>query len=311
MFKKPQYSISMDKKVSEKFPPQKTRVVLGLLGIKLDGIKHEDRWMMWRPTIGAVMQKDWPVDRFELLYEERFSPLAKFVVNDLRGCSPHTEVREQLVNLGPNAWDFESVYDGLLTFAENYPFDPDHEEYFIHITTGTHVAQICLFLLTETGQLPARLLQTGPDHRSTRETKAMGRIDIIDLDLSRYDRLATRFAKAQTEARDLLKSGIPTNNQSFNALIGMIEQVALRSREPILLTGPTGAGKSQLARRICELRRQRCGAEGEICGSELCYPAGRCGHEHAVWPRERRFHRGHGGPRRRAAGSGWRLVISG
>jgi transcriptional regulatory protein RtcR len=256
--------MTMDKKASSSPSQAKTRVVLGLLGVKLDGIKHDERWTMWRPTLGALLQKDWPVDRFELLFEERYRPLANFVSNDMRGCSPHTEVREQTIDLGPNAWDFESVYDGLLTFVENYPFDPDNEEYFIHITTGTHVAQICLFLLTETGQLPAKLLQTGPDHRSSKETKAAGRIDIIDLDLSRYDRLATRFARAQTEARDLLRSGIPTNNKSFNTLIGMIEQVALRSREPILLTGPTGAGKSQLARRICELRRQRCGLKGKF-----------------------------------------------
>ena len=254
----------MDTPLSQNTPARKPRVVLGLLGTKLDGIKHGDRWTMWRPSVGAVLQKAWPVDRFELLFEQRFEPLADFVMSDMRGCSPHTEVRPQVISLGQNPWDFESVYDGLLTFAESYPFDSDKEDYFIHITTGTHVAQICLFLLTETGRLPAKLLQTGPDHRAPKEAKAAGQFDIIDLDLSRYDRLATRFAREQTEARDLLKSGIATRNAQFNALIGMIEQVALRSKEPTLLTGPTGAGKSQLARRICELRRQRCGLKGKF-----------------------------------------------
>jgi transcriptional regulatory protein RtcR len=256
----------VDKNVSQNTSSGKPRVVIGLLGTKLDGIKHNDRWSMWRPSVSAVLQKEWPVDRFDLLFEEKFRPLAQFVMKDMRGCSPHTEVREQSITLGENPWDFESVYDGLLTFAESYPFDPDKEDYFIHITTGTHVAQICLFLLTETRQIPARLLQTGPNHRRSKEPTeaAAGQIDIIDLDLSRYDRLATRFAREQTEARELLKSGIKTNNKSFNALIGMIEHVALRSKEPILLTGPTGAGKSQLARRICELRRQRCALKGKF-----------------------------------------------
>lgn len=253
----------MDKLISQNQPSVKPRVVIGLLGTKLDGIKHDDRWIMWRPSLGAVLQKDWPVDRFELLYEEKFSPLANFVMSDMRGAAPHTEVRPRIVSMGDNPWDFESVYDALATFAEGYPFDPDKEDYFIHITTGTHVAQICLFLLTETGQLPAKLLQTGPNHRGTSTEKAMGRVDIIDLDLSRYDRLATRFERQQTEARDFLRSGIPTKDAAFNALIGMIERVALRSKEPMLLTGPTGAGKSQLARRISELRRQRCGLKGK------------------------------------------------
>jgi transcriptional regulatory protein RtcR len=38
-------------------------------------------------------------------------------------------------------------------------------------------------------------------------------------------------------------------------MIDEIEQVAVRSRAPVLLMGPTGAGKSQLARRIFELKR--------------------------------------------------------
>jgi transcriptional regulator with GAF, ATPase, and Fis domain len=54
-----------------------------------------------------------------------------------------------------------------------------------------------------------------------------------------------------------LKSGIATRNAPFNELIEQLEHVAARSRDPILLTGPTGAGKSQLAKRIYELKRAR------------------------------------------------------
>lgn len=255
----------MDKKLSPASPSPKRRVVLGLLGVKLDGIKHDDRWNKWRPTLGAIMQPDWPVDRFELIYQKAFEALGNFVIKDMMTASPNTEVKKYHIDIGANPWDFESVYAGLAAFAEDYPFDTDKEEYFIHITTGTHVAQICLFLLTETGKLPGKLLQTGPRHRSVEgDAKAAGRIDIIDLDLSRYDKLATRFAREQTEARDFLKSGIKTKNAEFNTLIDKIEQVALRSKEPILLTGPTGAGKSQLARRVYELRQQRCGLKGKF-----------------------------------------------
>jgi len=60
-----------------------------------------------------------------------------------------------------------------------------------------------------------------------------------------------------TEARTFLKSGIETHNKRFNALIEQIEHVAIASRDPILLMGPTGAGKSQLAKRIYELKKLR------------------------------------------------------
>jgi len=47
-------------------------------------------------------------------------------------------------------------------------------------------------------------------------------------------------------------------------LIERIEQVAVHSREPLLLMGPTGAGKSRLARRIFELKRARHQVAGEF-----------------------------------------------
>jgi transcriptional regulatory protein RtcR len=241
---------------------QKT-IVLGLLGTRMDAAAGEDRWGVWRPTVSVIQQPDWPVDRFELLYESRWAELAERVMADMREAAPHTEVRGQMVSLGENPWDFESVYDGLFAFARGYAFEPETEDYFIHITTGTHVAQICLFLLTETRHLPAKLLQTAPKQQAHSRKRAEGRVDIIDLDLARYDRLQTRFAEEQRETRQHLKSGIATKNRAFNALIERIERVAAASRDAMLLTGPTGAGKSQLARRIYELR-QRAGLRGKF-----------------------------------------------
>src|SRR5882762_3571471 len=117
----------------------------------------------------------------------------------------------------------------------------------------THVAQICLFLLTESRWLPGRLIQCSPD----RDRGSPGNIKIIDLDLSRYDRIASRFQQEQREGVSYLKGGIETRNTAFNRLIDRIEQVAIATRDPLLLMGPTGAGKSRLARRIYELKKMR------------------------------------------------------
>src|SRR5205085_12551862 len=75
------------------------------------------------------------------------------------------------------------------------------------------------------------------------------------LDPSRYDSRAQRVAQQVRATRDLLKSGIATRNAAFNRMIEQIETVATRSRAPMLLMGPTGAGKSQLARRVFELKK--------------------------------------------------------
>lgn len=89
-----------------------------------------------------------------------------------------------------------------------------------------------------------------------------GTYAIIDLDLSKYDRLASRFHEEMHDDLSFLKSGIETRNQRFNELIEQIERVAINSAAPLLLAGPTGAGKSRLARRIYELKKARRQIEG-------------------------------------------------
>src|SRR5207237_10012003 len=78
---------------------------------------------------------------------------------------------------------------------------------------------------------------------------------VIDLALSPYDRIAARYAPFAAWYSSFLKSGTATRNAAFTRMIDEIEQVAIRSRAPLLLMGPTGAGKSQLARRVYELKR--------------------------------------------------------
>ena len=235
-------------------------VIIGLLGSELDkGIKA-DRWTRWRPTVATCQHPDLPVDRFELLFQERHRALAEVVSRDLVEVSPGTRVNAHTLALN-DPWDLEEVYGALHDFARATRFAPDDEDYLVHITTGTHVAQICMFLLAESRHFPARLLQTSPPRKDRETHKPLegpaGSYRIIDLDLSRYDRIASRFRREQSDAITELKAGIATRSASFNRLIERIEFVAANSRAPMLLMGPTGAGKSQLAKRVFDLRRSR------------------------------------------------------
>lgn len=235
-------------------PPAKL-VVLGFLGSRLDAGTESNRWSEWRPSVAICQHEHLLVHRFELLHLPKEEPLARLVAEDIASVSPETEVRAHLLPV-QDPWDFEEVYGSLHDFARAYSFDTEHEDYLVHITTGTHVAQICLFLLTESRHLPGKLLQCSPPARRYQQ-EPIGTYRIIDLDLSKYDQLATRFELDQQQATSFLKSGIATRDAEFNRLIDRIERVVIASDAPLLLTGPTGAGKSQLARRIYELKRQR------------------------------------------------------
>lgn len=227
-------------------------VVIGLLGPVLDKGKNPDRWNRWRPSVSLARQDDLKVDRIELLVQSKFQGLGDIVAEDIRSVSPDTVVNLHRVTL-PDPWDFASVYGSLADFAEGYSFDEENEEYLVHISTGTHVSQICMFLLTETRRIPARLIQTSPHPKDRSDP---GEYRVIDLDLSRYDRLASRFEGERREGVSFLKAGIETRDERFNALMDRIEEVALASDAPMLLTGPTGVGKTALARRVYELKNR-------------------------------------------------------
>src|SRR5262245_12457835 len=228
-------------------------VVIGFIGTTLDARGKASRWDHWRPSVSLCQHEDLVIDRFEMLHGAHSLKLAEQLRGDIGRISPETQVKLHVCD-PKNPWDFQEVYGALHDFARTYPFNTERERYLIHITTGTHVAQICMFLLTEARYFPASLLQTSPPRR---DHEGVGEYSLIDLDLSRYDQIAARFARERQESTDFLKSGIKTRNAAFNRMIEQIERVAVRSKAPLLLNGPTGAGKSLLARRVYELKRSR------------------------------------------------------
>src|SRR5215469_3049186 len=195
-------------------------VKIGLLGTSLDLGKHPDRWQNRRPTVSLCRQPDLIVHRFELLHGKRNLSLAKTIKSDIQTVSPETEVRLHQIEFG-DPWDFEEVYETLFQFARSYTFDTDSGDYLIHITTGTHVAQICLFLLVESRYMPGRLVQCSP----ARDRSSPGTIMIIDLDLSRYDRIALGLQQEQREGVPQPRGLIETHDDDLNHLNDRFEQV--------------------------------------------------------------------------------------
>lgn len=236
-------------------------VVIGFVGTQLDSGKGSGRWEKWRPTVALMQHEEMMVDRLELLYSGKHEALVEQVSKDINAVSPETKIKVSHLAMA-DPWDFEEVYSCLFDFARNFHFDTDNEEYWIHITTGTHVVQICMYLLTEAFYFPGRLLQTSPSRRQV--IGDPGSYALIDLDLSKYDQIAQRFSREQEEGVAFLKSGISTRNARFNSMIDEIERVAIKSKAPILLMGPTGAGKSFLAKRVFELKKARHKLQGKF-----------------------------------------------
>ncbi|MCR5839288.1 MAG: RNA repair transcriptional activator RtcR [Kiritimatiellae bacterium] len=233
-------------------------VVISVLGTQKDahGGTGPSRWDTWRPNIGLVQQEELLINELHLILNKEFMPLAERVKADIASVSPKTKVIFDIIEL-KDPWDFEEVYGKFYDYAKAPCFHREAAQYYIHISTGSHVEQICLFLLVESHHLTAKIVQTSPKEGHVRHSKdSKGTCNIIDLDLSKYDKLAKRFEIERQNDLSFLKQGIDTKNAAFNKLIETIERVAVRSSDPILLTGPTGAGKSQLAKQIYLLKKQ-------------------------------------------------------
>ena len=234
--------------------PNNKTAVIGFLGTTLDNGFNDKRWQRWRPTVSLGLHDELLVDELHILYSKRDKRLFKIIVDDVAQVSPNTTVIGHHVALA-SPWDFADVYTELYDFAAGFNFQ-DNTDYLLHLTTGTHVAQICWFLLVEAGFIPADLIQTSPFPRPD-QADPQGRYQVIDLDVSRYDGLRERFEAEKQQHWQTLQANLVTQNADYQKLISDIEKVATRSTAPILLMGATGAGKSQLAGQIYALKKAK------------------------------------------------------
>ena len=76
---------------------QREVVVIGLLGATLDEGRGAKRWEKWRPTVALCQQENLLIKRLELLHQEKFTDLARRIIQDIETVSPETEVLQHYI----------------------------------------------------------------------------------------------------------------------------------------------------------------------------------------------------------------------
>jgi len=231
-------------------------IMHSFIGVELDGGVTEKRWTRWRPNVCLALSTEPRIDTLVLMHHEKHAELAQRVKADALSLNPKFEVELKQVDFEP--YDLVSTFLMMDELRSTIDFEPENQ-YLLNISTGTHIMQICSYLFVESKRWGGMLAQCAPS-----EDKKKTIVSVIDLDLRRYDPIMNRYRLENLQGESQLKQGIQTLNPAFNAMVTKLQKVASKSRTPILLMGPTGAGKTAMARRLHKVKEGAGQVKGKL-----------------------------------------------
>ena len=219
----------------------------------LDMYTGEDRKDRWRPLLELLRIHDFKVDRLYFFISHLYRHIVPTLVKDMNNVCPETEIVPVITNLNGvlTYEDIAPAYKGFSAYFEQYRFDLSNERYFFHLGPGNLFQHaLMLIMLFHFKRLPFQMLRLAPNPEKPGDII----MEIYEGDIRKWIASIADSEKRNVAAQTFLKSCIETRNPVFNKLIEEMEHVATHSTAPVLLSGPTGSGKSHLARKIYELR---------------------------------------------------------
>ncbi len=220
---------------------KKSSVAIAVLGVGQDA-----RGKKRRPTLDLCAHPDLEIGRLVLIVQDRpkHLRLAEELIEDIkekRG-SIDTEIH-RISSKNFNPYSLEDSYKalrGLFVGSKRIAIDYDREDYYFGISTGTMSARVSIILLRLRQHYRGHLYQSlgeawnrpKSEHCIDLEGDAM---QVIMTDQG-PSRIAPKSAKGVKEWEDVMRA-------------------AVQSNAPILLTGPTGCGKTRAARKIFEVKK--------------------------------------------------------
>ncbi|WP_447764683.1 RNA repair transcriptional activator RtcR family protein [Pseudomonas reinekei] len=222
-------------------------IMISFLSTSQDGGTKDKRRTKWRPNVGLALASEPQIDRLILLYEKTDEDLASLVKDDANRMRSDFDV--QLIETSPSSSNLSSTYRNVLRLSDVLKFDPA-DQYYLNITTCTPIQQICFCTLAESRRWPVELVQC----LDAKTGDLASKIQVIDLDLSRYDVILNQYPMGHPESISFLKDYIATRNVYYNEMVENIQSTVLCSKSPILLSGPSGVGKTVMARRLHQIK---------------------------------------------------------
>ncbi len=216
---------------------------------------------IWRPSVALASYPDLKFARYYLLYSNLKGEMqATFdeVKQDIEQTG--TTLIPCKIEFAKSPWDMVSVFKTLYKFAEEHAseFGADDVECYVNCNHGTMQIRESLFMLTQEGKLPGMRILPSPWHDNTKRDYQTPEGSYAIDDPKEFNE-AYRQLSRETKRRaknNGLHDGIfiDRSNREFIKLLDRILFVVKRTKEPILFTGPTGSGKTQLAKNIAKIK---------------------------------------------------------
>lgn len=226
-------------------------------------LQTQEMLAQWEQYIQILNLSSFPVSRIVFFVNPssvKHIPLFFHYLKDKLGT---TRIRfaKVISNLDFTVENFRHIYSAFAEWFASYPFDTENFNYYIYFARGNHFAHsFLLTTLINVRRLPCRIVHL---RRNRNAVSPPWLAETYEAHFGKWIADISSYERTYYNTQSLLKSSIPTNNAEFNNLIAKIEHVAMHSTAPILFLGPTGSGKSQLAKRVYELRKKR----GTVRGS--------------------------------------------
>lgn len=178
--------------------------------------------------------------------------------------------------------DMAQVFGSLCKFCDRYDFGPvGGDDALFFAASGVLVEQLSTYMVVSNRYFPGKLVcsavvgdlggrgTTGPLRTKTSTLVKKGRdvaslpyevgagLRVVDLDEVRRAALDTLVPSEQVEGEYLLPSGLAVRSSRLRHLLRDVEGIVEGAPSSILLRGSSAAGRSEIARKIFEVKRSK------------------------------------------------------
>jgi len=218
--------------------------------------KSPRRWNRFRPTVAFGLQKDVPFDQLVLAYQPAQEELLTIIQDDIRnkinaGNERDFEITSKIIKF-QNVYDFDECYRVLSELLKSL-MTADDDRFYANMNTGTHTMQFAMYAISEQNLLPVTIVQTFPgdevEYEKEQAFSCKSHAQVIDISWIKYPQILKDIDKRHDSffSKTIL---VDTNHEDLREKIKELVDIGSSTYEPILLLGPTGTGKTRIARTV-------------------------------------------------------------